>query len=171
MTALVTVATPLALVDGLDVALAPALELGALAIAAVVLAHRAGDARGGELRSAALAVAALTMLHLASTELVTAAATREQGQALLSGLWALTGVAVLLAGLLRDQPALRRAALALLLTTVGKVAVYDLASLTSIYRVASLVALGGLLLCGAFAWQRVRPRPPADLRAMPQALR
>ena len=31
--------------------------------------------------------------------------------------------------------------------------------------------LGLLLLCGAFAWQRVRPRALPDLRAMPEGLR
>lgn len=49
--------------------------------------------------------------------------------------------------------------------------VIDLASLTSIYRVASFIVLGLLLLCGAFAWQRVRPRPLPDLRGMPKGLR
>ncbi len=57
-----------------------------------------------------------------------------------------------------DRPQLRRGALALLLVTVAKVFLYDLAALTSIYRVASFVVLGLLLLGGAFAWQRLSPR-------------
>jgi uncharacterized membrane protein len=80
-------------------------------------------------------------------------------------------VAVLLAGLVRDLPLLRQGALALLAVTVTKVFLYDLASLTSLYRVASFIALGLLLLAGAFAWQRIRPRPLPDLRSMPDALR
>jgi len=36
--------------------------------------------------------------------------------------------------------------------------------------VASFIVLGLLLLGGAFAWQRVRPRPLPDLRAMPEGL-
>ena len=32
-----------------------------------------------------------------------------------------------------------------------------MASLDSLYRVGSLIGLGLLLLCGAFAWQQVRP--------------
>jgi hypothetical protein len=48
---------------------------------------------------------------------------------------------------------------------------YDLASLASLYRVASFVALGLLLLAGAFAWQRARPVPLGDLRRVPRALR
>ena len=83
----------------------------------------------------------------------------------------MTGFGALVAGLLTDRPALRRGALALLLVTVAKVFLYDLASLTSIYRVASFVVLGLLLLGGAFAWQRVRPRPLPDLRSMPEGLR
>jgi hypothetical protein len=47
----------------------------------------------------------------------------------------------------------------------------DLASLTSLYRVASCMALGLLLLLGAFAWQRIRPRALPDLRDVPGAFR
>ena len=86
-------------------------------------------------------------------------AIRQQGQALLSGMWALVGVAALVAGLLRDRRELRIGALALLGVTLGKVGLYDLSSLDSMYRVASFVALGMLLLLGAFAWQRLRPPP------------
>ena len=112
--------------------------------------------------------AATLVLYTTSVELVTAVIdTPQQAQALLSGLWAVTGVATLLAGLLRDRPVLRHAALALLMLTVGKVFLYDLASLTSLSRVASFVALGLLLLTGAFAWERIRGdlgRKPASLR-------
>jgi uncharacterized membrane protein len=48
---------------------------------------------------------------------------------------------------------------------------YDLAALSSICRVASFIVLGLLLLGGALAWQRMRPRPIPDFRAMPEALR
>ena len=40
--------------------------------------------------------------------------------------------------------------------TIGKVFLYDMASLDSLYRVGSLIGLGLLLLSGAFAWQQVR---------------
>jgi uncharacterized membrane protein len=96
---------------------------------------------------------------------------RQQGQALLSTLWALAGVGALVAGLVGDRRALRLGALALLSVTVGKVFLFDLASLTSLYRVGSCIALGLLLLAGAFAWQRLRPRPLPDLRGVPDALR
>jgi uncharacterized membrane protein len=67
-------------------------------------------------------------------------------------------VGALLAGLTQDRRALRIGALTLLGITIAKVFLFDLASLTSIYRVMSFVALGVLLLAAAFAWQRIRPR-------------
>jgi uncharacterized membrane protein len=124
-------------------------------------------------------------LYTASVELVTpfqpdmdslllpfgALEVRQQGQTLLSGLWALAGVATLVVGLVRDHPGVRQGALALIAVTVAKVFLYDLASLTSLYRAGSFVALGLLLLSGAYAWQRMRPRPVPDLRTVPSALR
>jgi uncharacterized membrane protein len=71
----------------------------------------------------------------------------------------------------RHIPRLRHAALALLLLTVGKVFLYDLSTLTALYRVASCVALGLLLLAAAFAYQRHRPRPLEDLRAVSPGVR
>jgi uncharacterized membrane protein len=114
-------------------------------------------------RLALQTIAAVATLYLASVELVTVfqpdPEIRQQGQALLSGMWALVGVAALVAGLLRDRRELRIGALALLTVTLAKVGLYDLSSLDSMYRVASFVALGMLLLLGAFAWQRLRPPP------------
>jgi uncharacterized membrane protein len=110
------------------------------------------------------AFGALLALHLVSTELVTAAGAGARAQTLLSVLWGAVGVAALVAGLLRDVAALRAGALWLLLAALGKV-FYDLAALTPIAPVVSFIALGLLLLLlGAFAWQRIRPRPLPDLR-------
>jgi uncharacterized membrane protein len=49
-----------------------------------------------------------------------------------------------------------------LLVTASKVFLYDLSTLDSGYRIGSLIALGLLLLVGAYAHQRLRP-PPAPL--------
>jgi uncharacterized membrane protein len=180
--ALATLAPATALVTGLDPVLPALAGLGALVAASALVARAAADPR---LRLALQSAAAVLALYLASTLLVTpfqpgGDATglpldrldiRQQGQALLSALWALAGVAALIAGLVRDDRALRLGALALLSLTAGKVFAFDLASLTSLYRVGSCIALGLLLLVGAFAWQRIRPRPPGDLRGMPSALR
>ena len=177
--ALAAYALPDALVDGLADPGAAALALGAAISAAAVLAWMAPAPARGMLAGAA----AVGALYLASVELITPfqpgleglaigeLGVREQGQALLSALWALTGFGVLVAGLLADRRELRQAALALLGVTVAKVFLYDLSALSSIYRVASFIVLGLLLLGGAFAWQRVRPRAIPDLRAMPEGLR
>ena len=156
--------------------------LGSVAVAAALVARAAPH---GPARTALAGTAALIALYLASVLLVTpfqpgGDATglplaeldaRQQGQALLSALWALAGVGALVAGLVRDERTLRLGALALLGVTAAKVFAFDLASLTSLYRVGSCIVLGLLLLAGAFAWQRIRPRPLPDLRGVPGALR
>ncbi|HEX6713257.1 MAG TPA: DUF2339 domain-containing protein, partial [Thermoleophilaceae bacterium] len=89
---------------------------------------------------------------------------RQQGQMIVSALWSLTGAVTLVIGLSRGSRELRMAGLAVLVASVAKVFVFDLATLTSIYRVMSLIALGLLLLAGSYAWQRSRPAPLPDLR-------
>jgi len=158
-------APPVALVAGLESVPAAGLALGAVALVAMCGAHLLAHAR-----TALNGTAALAVLYLGSAALVTSFAS-DLGQALLSGLWATTGLAGLVLGLPRDVRTLRLGALALLLATIGKVFLYDLAALESLYRVASFIALGLLLLLGAGLWQRMRPRPLPDLRMAPPALR
>jgi uncharacterized membrane protein len=52
---------------------------------------------------------------------------------------------------------MRMGAWGLLGLAAGKVFLFDLAALTSVYRVGSFLALGLLLLAAAFAYQRMRP--------------
>ena len=194
--ALTVVVWPNALITGLDDLPGAVLALGSTAAAALWGAHLAGRATrdvapDGPLadqlaraRAALGATGAVTLLFLASTALVTGfqpgdgtdaglfdLGVAQLGQLLLSGLWAFTGVTALVIGLRRDDHALRLGALALLFVTVGKVFLYDLAALTSLYRVGSFIGLGLLLLFAAGLWQRMRPRPGADLRDVPPALR
>jgi hypothetical protein len=151
-----TVADPYALFDGLGEPLAAAGAL--LAVAGAFWAVARVPLGDEQMRPFLLGAAALVLLYLASVSVVTLAGGGQDGQTALSVLWALVGVGALVGGLLADDGVLRRAALALLAVTAGKVFLYDLASLTSLYRVGSLIGLGLLLLCGAFAWQKVRPQ-------------
>lgn len=132
------------------------LVTGAILVAGALLV----DARALGRIAAAFAVYVLSLL------VVDAAGGRDgkveqDAQLALSAFWAALGFASLLAGLARDLRPLRLAGLALLLVAIGKVFVVDLASLESAYRVLSFLALGLLLLAGAFAYQRMRKEPPS----------
>jgi uncharacterized membrane protein len=105
--------------------------------------------------------AALFGLYLASLLVVDLAGAQphnatQTSQLALSAFWAVLGFGALVAGLVRDLRTVRLAGLGLLALAVGKVFIVDLAALESIWRVASFLALGLLLLAGAFAYQRVR---------------
>jgi hypothetical protein len=152
---LATLAGPDALLVGLAQPLAAAGALAAVAGALLALSRAPLGLAGG--RRHLQIGAALTVLYLTSVEVVTLAAPEYTGQTLLSVLWALAGVGALIRGLLIDERGLRRAAFVLLAITAGKVFLYDMASLDSLYRVGSLLGLGLLFLSGAFAWQQVRP--------------
>ncbi len=162
-------APPTALVSGVDSLGAAALALAAVAVAAfrigrgAELGHRAGQMLVASSGAAILYLASVAVISAfqpaSGTEsvIVLDLGVRQQGQVLLSALWGFVGIAGLIAGLRRDIAPLRTAALGLLLATVAKVFLYDLSTLTSIYRVVSFFVLGGLLLAGAFAYQRLRP--------------
>ncbi len=128
---------------------------------------------------------ALTLLYLASVAIITAfqptggaadpavldLSVRQQGQVVLSACWSLLGLGGLIVALRTNRDQLRNAALALLLLTVARVFLYDLSTLTSLYRVISFIALGLLLLVGAFSYQRLRPPPVPDMRSVHRSQR
>jgi uncharacterized membrane protein len=178
--ALVLEAPPQALIFGVESLPGASVALVACGLAALVCA----DQRRGE-RTWQVALwcgGAISLLYLASVAIVTsfqpgAAETivldlpvRQQGQVLVSALWGLVGLCALLAGLHRDVRELRIGALTLLLVTVGKVFLYDLSTLGSVYRVLSFLALGALLLAASFAYQRLRPTPLPDLREVARGI-
>lgn len=111
---------------------------------------------------AAEVAGAAALVYLASVAIidssgVTAAGGRRQaGQVWLSAFWAVTGLAALVCGLLRAGRRLRLGGLTLIAIAIVKVYTYDLAELDELARVASFIALGLLLLAGAFAYQRIR---------------
>ena len=82
---------------------------------------------------------------------------REIGQAWLSAFWAATGLGAVFWGMRRKSPKTRLGGLALLTVAIAKVWTYDLAELEELARALSFVALGLLLLAGAFAYQRFKP--------------
>ena len=88
----------------------------------------------------------------------------QTAQLLLSAFWSATGLAAIVYGLVRANRPARLAGLTLLGIAVFKVFLFDLAALGSIYRVLSFLALGLLLLAGAFAYQRLRVVTQEDER-------
>jgi uncharacterized membrane protein len=179
--AVVFEAPPVSLVTGLADPAAAVAALAAIAGCLVLLAAWA-ESEPPEVRTALRALAALTLLYLASTGVVTPfeadsavdsalLSAHQQGQMVLSVFWGLVGVGTVVVGLRRDLGIVRIAGLALLGVAVAKVFLFDLATLTSVYRVVSFIGLGLLLLGGALTWQRLRPRALTDLRKTPAGVR
>jgi uncharacterized membrane protein len=176
--ALAAEAPPAALVTGVSGLGAAAIALGAIALAT----WRAAQMQDREvaLRRWLLGGSVGALLYLVSVAIVTAfqpgaeasvetvldLSVRQQGQVLLSALWSAVGLAALIVGLRGSHATVRRVALGWLMVTVGKVFLYDLSILTSIYRVISFIVLGLLLLAGSYAYQRLRPPPPPDMRTV-----
>jgi uncharacterized membrane protein len=108
------------------------------------------------------AVGAVVLVYLASVAIVDtvgvtdAGDSRQLGQVMLSAFWALTGLGAIVYGLVRGVRRFRLGGLALLALAVAKVYTYDLAELEELSRVLSFIALGLLLLVGAFAYQRIQ---------------
>jgi uncharacterized membrane protein len=163
--ALVDQAPPAGLISGAGDLGAAVIGVGAVGAAAALcaLALHADDPMRRTLAPWVAGVA----LYLASIAVVTLSpppldgGAVQQGQLQLSALWSITGVAGLIIGLRRRSRATRLGAFGLLGLAAGKVFLYDLAALTSVYRVGSFLALGLLLLVGALAYQRMRPEVTA----------
>ena len=152
-------APPSALRDGVDDLAAATVAVAAVAAAALVLARLADRVR--RVARALEVMAAAAAVYLPSVAIVdlTTTGDAEPGQTpqvLLSAFWSVTGLAALVYGLVRDEKRFRLGGLALLGIAAVKVGLYDLAELDEIYRVLSFIALGLLLLAGAFAYQRIR---------------
>jgi uncharacterized membrane protein len=82
----------------------------------------------------------------------------------LSVLWTLYAASALAWGFIRSSPAVRYAALLLFGITVGKIFVFDLSAVKTVYRILSFLVLGVVLLGVSAAYQKVnrqRVRRPA----------
>jgi hypothetical protein len=150
-------APPLALRDGVDELGSALLAVTATTVAAFVAARLSPDPLD-RILSLVGAVGAVYAPSLAIVDLTSGGelAPGQTPQVLLSAFWSATGLASVVYGLSRDDKRFRLAGLALLGLAAAKVIGYDLKELDEIYRVLSFVALGLLLLAGAFAYQRVR---------------
>ena len=164
---LVVEAPPYAIVEGVD-------DLGG---ALVAIACCAGAAlacwycgRQIEPKAATVAgfVGAAGLVYLGSVSIIDvigandSGEAREIGQAWLSAFWTATGLGAVIWGMLRRSPKARFGGLALLMLAIAKVWTYDLAELEELARALSFVALGLLLLAGAFAYQRFKPEEGED---------
>lgn len=151
-------APPDALRHGVDDFVRAAIAVAVVGVAAAVLSRLSSSP---ELRLVYVGIAATAAVYLPSLAIVSAFSGDElqpgqTPQVLLSAFWAVAGLTGIVLGLLRDVRLLRLGGLALLLLAAAKVFAYDLSELESIYRALSFIALGLLLLGGAFAYQRIR---------------
>ncbi|MET0560549.1 MAG: DUF2339 domain-containing protein [Gaiellaceae bacterium] len=151
-------APPDSLIDGvadLPVAVAAVLCVG---IAALLMSQLVELV---DLRLVMLGVGSVAILYAVSLTIVDllqgdAAEPSQSAQVALSMFWGVVALVAIVVGLVGDVRELRFGGLALLGLSVAKVFAYDLAELDSLYRVLSFIAVGIVLLVGAYAYQRVR---------------
>jgi uncharacterized membrane protein len=151
-------AQPHALLDGVDSlgpALAATLSVGVAALLMGLLVDRR------DLWMLLFATAGVAFVYAASLCIVDViqgdqVERSQTAQVVLSAFWAALGLVAIVIGLVRDVRELRYGGLVLLGLGVAKLFLYDLAELNEIYRVLSFVAVGLVLLTGAYAYQRVR---------------
>ncbi len=157
-------APPSALLVGVDSLAEAVVGIAVVALAALAV-ERLSPGLPERWTLALRTLAAVALLYLPSIAIVDTWTTGDASdpgqtpQLLLSALWGLTGLGALVVGLVRDERRLRLAGFGLLAIAVAKVFLFDLTTLESIYRVASFIALGLLLLTAAFAYQRLRSEP------------
>jgi uncharacterized membrane protein len=153
-------APPDALREGVDSLPRAALALAGVVAGGFAVRSLAGDAARELVRLLAIgaAIAAVYLPSVAIVDLATGERTEpgQTPQVLLSAFWSLTGLGAIVYGLLRNERRFRLGGLILLSIAVAKVFLYDLAALDEIFRVASFVVLGLLLLAGAYAYARMR---------------
>jgi uncharacterized membrane protein len=85
-----------------------------------------------------------------------------------SAIWLVFGVALLLAGIVLNSRPLRFASAAVVIATIGKVFLIDLAGVTGVFRALSFICLGLVLVGIGWLYQRLlfpRPTPGAPSQA------
>jgi uncharacterized membrane protein len=81
----------------------------------------------------------------------------------LTALWLIYAVILLVVGIARRSRAVRLGGLILIAVSIVKVFVYDVFTLSTMYRIVAFVGLGILLLVGGFLYQRYSARIKAFL--------
>jgi len=112
----------------------------------------------------ALVYLSLEVMRLYHGPVIAEGAISDAEQYTLSAVWLTFGVALLIAGLLIESKPARLASAAVIVATVVKVFVIDLAHLAGIWRALSFIGLGLVLVAIGYLYQRLlypRGRPPA----------
>jgi uncharacterized membrane protein len=159
---LVVEAPPIAIAEGVDDLGSSVVAIACCAGAALACWHWGREV---EPYSATVTgfIGSATLVYLGSVSIIDvigandSGEAREIGQAWLSAFWAVTGFGAVVWGMVRRSVNVRLGGLALLMLAIAKVWTYDLSELEEIARALSFVALGLLLLAGAFAYQRFKP--------------
>jgi len=164
---LVVEAPPNAIAGGVD-------DLGAAVVAiaccagAAVAAWYWGREVDPDLAMVAGYVGALGFVYLGSVAIIdvigdnAGGEAREIGQSWMSAFWTAAGLGAVVWGMVRHSAKARLGGLALLAVAIVKVWTYDLSELEELARALSFVALGLLLLVGAFAYQRFKPEQEGE---------
>lgn len=164
---IVVEAPPVAIADGVEDLGASVVAIACCAAAAVACWYwgREIEPRTG---TVAGYVGAAGFVYLGSVAIIdvigdnAGGEAREIGQAWLSAFWTATGLGAIVWGMVRRSPKARLGGLALLALAIAKVWTYDLSELEETARALSFVALGLLLLAGAFAYQRFLPEEESE---------
>jgi uncharacterized membrane protein len=153
------------------------LGYGLPAVLAIILALVARRTRPMAYRAAsaavsvALALAYLTLqvVRLYHGPVLTAGETTDPEQYTLSAVWLGFGVVLLVAGLLLDSKPARLASAAVVVLTIAKVFLVDMADLTGIWRALSFIGLGLVLVGIGYLYQHLLfpPRRPGQGTGQP----
>jgi len=164
---LVVEAPPNAIANGVDVLGAAVVAIACCAGAAVACWYWGREVEP-DIAMVTGYVGALGFVYLGSVAIIdvigdnAGGEAREIGQSWMSAFWTAAGLGAVVWGMVRHSAKARLGGLALLAVAIVKVWTYDLSELEELARALSFVALGLLLLAGAFAYQRFKPEQEGE---------
>ncbi|MCZ7398676.1 MAG: DUF2339 domain-containing protein [Candidatus Methanoperedens sp.] len=77
---------------------------------------------------------------------------------LISAAWAIEAIAILIVGFRYESSIVRKAGIGLLLLTIVRVFIFDLAGLETLYRIMSFMVLGAILMGASFLYSKYKDR-------------